>query len=168
MQPPDGARSGPQTGAQQDQFQGAAKAEDAHRGGGSQPADPLASQEFESTARNEDRNDQRGYRLLRNIGFAAFGSIALMYYLVLLLVLFRIGDIESLSAILHVAKDWHYLVFIGIYLAVFTAVPLSLSLSLVRMSGSQAKGEAQKDNPAGFTTATSELLKAIADAISKK
>ena len=109
---------------------------------------------------NHELEVAKDRRTMRRIAFYALGGVCLIYLFVLLCTLYRLlGDPQKFLPSGESAV--HSTVIIGIAMVIFAAVPLSLAMSLVRMT-SDSK-ENSKETP--LTTPHLEFLKAVIEAV---
>lgn len=107
---------------------------------------------------DEERINKATYRWMRIGAFSVFGGIAALYFLFLLKALYCISNAQSFAAIFGASSDWHHLLFVAGIFGVFAAVPLSISMSLVKMV---SESKAENDRAATMTTAQAEAFKAF-------
>lgn len=107
---------------------------------------------------DEERINKATYRWMRIGAFSVFGGIAALYFLFLLKALYCISNAQSFAAIFGASSDWHHLLFVAGIFGVFAAVPLSISMSLVKMV---SESKAENDGANTMTTAQAEAFKAF-------
>lgn len=120
-----------------------------------------ASQEADfsiSDALEESKQSRR----FREILFWGFGGVSMAMLIGLFCELTRLLTASSLMEIA-AAGDWHFSVFLLGILLLYASVPLSIVISLMKMTNSS---KSQKDDSPLFTSPQIELLKAIASLIS--
>lgn len=109
---------------------------------------------------DETRLNKRANREMRKLAFYVVGGLSGVYVLVLLCVLWRFFDGRLLASILGAPGghlDWHMLVLIGIALVIFAAIPLSLTMALMKMI-SEATTDSEGSD---FKTPNTELGKVL-------
>ncbi|AZR24411.1 hypothetical protein C9397_14400 [Xanthomonas vasicola pv. vasculorum] len=133
------------------------------RGSSNSPAPPKAKREVYL---DQYELSEEAHRSFRRWAFYAVGVASLAYLVMLPIAIFFVVDDNSL-AILASARGagWHVILLTGLVLVILAAVPLSLTLALVRMisSGKQDNDEGNR-NP-GITTPQIELVKAMLDMV---
>ncbi len=121
------------------------------------PVSPNAKEEIYE---DETRLNKRANREMRKLAFYVVGGLSGVYVLVLLCVLWRFFDGRLLASILGAPGghlDWHMLVLIGVALVIFAAIPLSLTMALMKMI-SEASTDSEGSD---FKTPNSELGKVL-------
>lgn len=121
---------------------------------------PVSANAKEEIYEDETRLNKRANREMRKLAFYVVGGISGVYVLVLLCVLWRFFDGRLLASILGAPGghlDWHMLVLIGIALVIFAAIPLSLTMALMKMI-SEASADTEGSD---FKTPNSELGKVL-------
>lgn len=106
------------------------------------------------------RYNQKANRKMRWMAFGVIGGLIVFFFLLLMAALFKIFFGSYLASIISAASagwQWHILIFLGATLLLLAAVPLSLSLALVRMISDKKDDEAQE-----IKAPSVELIKALA------
>lgn len=106
------------------------------------------------------RYNQKANRKMRWMAFGVIGGLIVFFFLLLMAALFKIFFGSYLASIISAASvgwQWHILIFLGATLVLLAAVPLSLSLALVRMISDKKDDEAQE-----IKAPSVELIKALA------
>lgn len=94
--------------------------------------------------------------------FFFIGAIVLSFFALLLAAFCKLFFGTYLVEIIKAANEswqWHVLVFLGVSLVLLAAIPLSLSLAVMKMIG----GAGQDDSASDVKTPSLELVKALAD-----
>ncbi|MEB1529859.1 hypothetical protein [Xanthomonas sp. WHRI 7945] len=106
------------------------------------------------------------HRSFRRWAFFAVGGASLAYLIMLPIAIFCVVDDHSL-AILASARDagWHVILLTGLVLVILAAVPLSLTLALVRMISSGRQEDDGKNGNFAITTPQIELFKALLEMV---
>ncbi|WP_416203727.1 hypothetical protein [Xanthomonas euvesicatoria] len=143
----------------------AREAADAAQGGGSSnsPAPPKARSEVYL---DQYEQSEEAHRSFRRWAFYVVGGASLVYLIMLPIAIFCVVDDHSL-AILASARGagWHVILLTGLVLVILAAVPLSLTLALVRMiSSGKQEDDGSNGNP-GITTPQIELFKAMLEMV---
>lgn len=126
------------------------------------PDDPAIPAKTDTESyRNQVELDMEAYRKLRWSAAIFVGILALIFFLSLAAAFCRIFFGNYLIELIEAASaggQWHTLFFLGIVLAIFSAIPLSLSLAVVKMiSGKSQDGSTEVKIP------VIELARAIAE-----
>ena len=121
------------------------------------------------TERYKDQIEEnmKAHRTMRFIAFYSLGVTSLLYLLLLLCVLWRFFEIEGLAAIVGASTDsnWHVLVLMGLGFAAFSAIPLSLLISLMRMISDKPD---EKSEDISITSTHAEGLKLLLSLLKQK
>ncbi|MFZ6696797.1 hypothetical protein ACO0J1_13605 [Stenotrophomonas acidaminiphila] len=107
--------------------------------------------------------NHEAHRSMRWWAFWGLGILVLMFFAALLVVLLRFASPYAVWSLLELSSDanWHALVLMGVALVVLSAVPLSLSMGLMKMIS------AAEDKSPVVSTPTTEAIKAVAELISQ-
>lgn len=125
--------------------------------------DPEAKHEQQSAFSGEPDLISRWHRYSRAIAFVAYGTTCLIFLCALLNVLKGMFSLEIPLLYLFAKQgvDWHAWLLVGVGLVIFAAVPLSLSMALMKMIAE--KNDDKKEY--GMTTPHIEALKIVADIV---
>lgn len=111
---------------------------------------------------NDALTEERARRKMRWIAFGVLGVLCSIYLVCLVVALTTLFLNPETLAIVSTVKDWHFLTLLGIALVIFAAIPLSLSLALVRMISGKGPGDEKQE--LSITTPQLELFKVIIEA----
>lgn len=116
-----------------------------------------------STSSTEDANlsldIRRDKRRMRLLAFSSLGLVCLAYLVLLLIFLYKFFLCPP-DFIKNPGTSTHVYVLIGLAIIIMAAVPLSIALSLVKMT---ADTNYSKDDEAVLTTPNLEIIKVIID-----
>lgn len=113
--------------------------------------------------KREELFNKTAYRWMRVGGFVVLGGVAVTYFACLLFALNSVISFRSLAMIFTTSPDWHYLLFIAGIFGVFSAVPLSISVALVKMVSESKPSDGES---VSMTTAQAEAFKVLASFVS--
>ena len=105
--------------------------------------------------------NHEAHRHMRWAAFLGLGSLIALFLFVLLITMVELLDREFILKLVDSGSklNWHILVFAGVVVAAFTAIPLSLAIALVKMISLS-----QHDSEDGaYKTPTTELGKVVLD-----
>lgn len=133
------------------------------KSGGSIPPDKNAKKERDAFFSDEPGKISQENRYMRRFAFGAFGLVCLAYFVFLLCILkgFYYGDSSTVKVLLAEQANWHTLIFLGVITAIFAAIPLSLTMALVKMIS--APGGEDNNTKIPLITPQVELLRTISD-----
>lgn len=116
----------------------------------------------EEYGRQIDLN-HKAHREMRWVAFIGLGGLIALFLFILLCTLVDLLDRNFLLRLVEKGAElnWHVLVFSGVAIAVFAAVPLSLAMALVKMISLTQHSDSSGD----YKTPTTELGKVILDLI---
>jgi len=145
----------------------AAAADEAEAGFKKKPAvadaGPVPASSLQEVYETQLDRNHAAHREMRWVAFSALGGLSLVFFVSLLWMLLRFANLPAIGALLILGKDsnWHVLVLLGLGLVVIAAIPLSLSLGLMKMIS------ATEDQGPTVSTPTTEAVKVVADLISQ-
>lgn len=120
-----------------------------------------------SKARSEDYETQYAlsevaHRKWRGIAFIALGFSCLVYLVILPVAVYRLVDDFTLAIMATAGNGgWHVIALVALVLVILAAVPLSLSLTLVRMISRSGGDSTDSKDELGITTPQIEFVKAL-------
>jgi len=112
--------------------------------------------------KEELKNNVIANRRKRWAAFIFIGIVVATFFAMLLAAFCKLFFGTYLVEAITAANEnwqWHVLVFLGVALVLLAAIPLSLSLAMVKMIG----GGGQEESGSGVKTPSVELVKALAD-----
>lgn len=114
----------------------------------------------EEYAKQIDLN-HKAHREMRWVAFIGIGAFVALFLFILLFTLVALLDREMILRLVSpdAVLNWHVLVFFGLLVAVFAAIPLSLAMALVKMISE--RDSSPEDS--GLKMPSTELGKVILD-----
>lgn len=126
-----------------------------------EPPTPAPPSALVDSFRDQIERNHAAHRSMRWFAFGFAGAVAVCYLIALLLVLYRLLDPAGMAAVLgapSASAGWHGLVLVGIVIVIFAAIPLSLTMALVKMISDR-----QQDEELALKTPSTELGKILLD-----